>query len=58
MLQLVQDGISSNKPGVVTTAAANLVEEMSNIEQVLTKLMERFEVKSERLWLWHFTTKP
>ena len=31
---MVQDGISSNKPGVVTNTAVTLVSEMANIEQV------------------------
>jgi len=34
--QVAEDGLSGSKPGVITAAAASLVSEMSNIDQVWT----------------------
>ena len=34
--QVAEDGLSASKPGAITAAAASLVSEMSNVDQVWT----------------------
>lgn len=38
IFQVVEDGLSASKPGLVTGAAARLVTEMANIDQVCSSV--------------------